>query len=133
ELATCVKYRLNIKIIVIKNDSLGQIKWEQMVFLGNPEYACDLQPIDFTAVAKGFGAEGVRIDRPDHCADQLAHALALAGPVVIEAIVDPHEPPMPPKASLAQAAKLTEALLRGSPDAVTIARRIGKDVVREIV
>ena len=39
ELATCVKYGLNVKIIVIKNNTLGQIKWEQMVFLGNPEYA----------------------------------------------------------------------------------------------
>ena len=47
ELATCVKYKLPVRIVVIKNNSLGQIKWEQMVFLGNPEYVCDLQPIDF--------------------------------------------------------------------------------------
>jgi len=42
ELATCVKYGLDVKVVVIKNNSLGQIKWEQMVFLGNPEYVCDL-------------------------------------------------------------------------------------------
>ena len=47
ELSTCVKYRLPVKIVVSKNDTLGQIKWEQMVMLGNPEYGCDLQPIDF--------------------------------------------------------------------------------------
>jgi pyruvate dehydrogenase (quinone)/pyruvate oxidase len=46
EFATAVKYRLPIKIVVIKNNTLGQIKWEQMVFLGNPEYGCDLNPID---------------------------------------------------------------------------------------
>jgi thiamine pyrophosphate-dependent acetolactate synthase large subunit-like protein len=28
------------------------IKWEQMVFLGNPEYGCELQPIDFAAFAR---------------------------------------------------------------------------------
>jgi pyruvate dehydrogenase (quinone) len=39
EFATAVKYRLPVKVIVVKNDTLGQIKWEQMVFLGNPEYA----------------------------------------------------------------------------------------------
>ncbi len=50
ELATCVKYKLPVRIVVIKNNSLGQIKWEQMVFLGNPEYVCDLQPIDFAGV-----------------------------------------------------------------------------------
>src|SRR6185437_12654214 len=50
ELATCAKYNLNVTVVVIKNDELGQIKWEQMVFLGNPEYVCDLQPVDFAAV-----------------------------------------------------------------------------------
>ena len=60
ELATCVKYRLDVKIIVIKNNTLGQIKWEQMVFLGNPEYVCDLQPIDFAAVARGLRRDGVQ-------------------------------------------------------------------------
>jgi pyruvate dehydrogenase (quinone) len=49
KLATCVKYRLPVKVVVVKNNTLGQIKWEQMVFLGNPEYGCDLQPIDFAA------------------------------------------------------------------------------------
>ena len=42
ELATCVKYQLNVKVIVVKNNMLGQIKWEQMAFLGNPEFACDI-------------------------------------------------------------------------------------------
>ena len=37
ELATAVKYGLDVKIVVIKNNTLGQIKWEQMVFLVNPE------------------------------------------------------------------------------------------------
>ncbi len=39
ELATAVKYKSPIVIVIIKNDTLGQIKWEQMVFLGNPELA----------------------------------------------------------------------------------------------
>src|SRR4030095_14677080 len=41
ELATCVKYQLPIKVEIVKNNTLGQIKWEQMVFLGNPEYGCE--------------------------------------------------------------------------------------------
>src|SRR5438093_4857996 len=44
EFSTAVKYKLPIKVIINKNNSLGQIKWEQMVFLGNPEYGCDLEP-----------------------------------------------------------------------------------------
>ncbi len=62
EMATCVRYKLPLKVFVIKNNSLGQIKWEQMVFLGNPEYECDLQPIDFAAVARGFGWQSFTIN-----------------------------------------------------------------------
>lgn len=133
ELATCVKYRANVKIVVIRNDSLGQIKWEQMVFLGNPEYACELQPIDFVTVARGFGIDALRIEDPARCGEQLREAFAKPGPVVVEAVVDTHEPPMPPKATLRQGMKLAKALARGTPDGGRIARRIGADVVRELV
>lgn len=52
EIITAVAYKLPIKIVIIKNNSLGQIKWEQMVFQGNPEDQCDLLPIDFVALAQ---------------------------------------------------------------------------------
>ena len=133
ELATCVKYRLDVKIIVVKNDTLGQIKWEQMVFLGNPEYVCDLQPIDFAAVARGFGLTAFTIERPEECAEVLSEALSTPGPVLIEALVDPHEPPMPPKATLTQAALMAEALARGTPNRRKIALTLASDMVRQVV
>ena len=55
EMATLVKYKLPVKVIIIKNNSLGQIKWEQMVLDGNPEFGVDLQPIDFAKYARGRG------------------------------------------------------------------------------
>jgi pyruvate dehydrogenase (quinone)/pyruvate oxidase len=55
ELATCVKYNLPVKVIVIKNNTLGQIKWEQMVFLAI-QYGYDLQPIDYAMFARACGA-----------------------------------------------------------------------------
>jgi pyruvate dehydrogenase (quinone)/pyruvate oxidase len=133
ELATCVKYGLDVKIIVIKNNALGQIKWEQMVFLGNPEYVCDLQPIDFAAVARGFGAAGFTVDDPKQCGDVLRQALNTRGPAVVEAVVDPHEPPMPPKATFEQMKHLAESLARGTPARSDIMRTIASDIVREIV
>jgi pyruvate dehydrogenase (quinone) len=133
ELATCVKYNLNVKIVVIKNDVLGQIKWEQMVFLGNPEYVCELQPIDFAAVAKGFGVAAYACDDPARIADTLREALAAPGPALIEATVDPNEPPMPPKASLKQVSNLARALAEGSPNRGKIALTIGSNLVRELV
>ncbi|HEX3885531.1 MAG TPA: thiamine pyrophosphate-dependent enzyme [Stellaceae bacterium] len=133
ELATCVKYKLDIKVIVIKNNTLGQIKWEQMVFLGNPEFGCDLQPIDFVGVARACGAQGYSIEDPAECAATLKQALATPGPVLIEAVVDPNEPPMPPKATLRQVTHLAESLARGTPDRGRIARTIAGDVIRELV
>src|SRR5438552_14157561 len=102
EFATCVKYELPVKVVIVKNNTLGQIKWEQMVFLGNPEYGCELQPIDFAAFARACGGHGFTVEEPARCGDVLSEALALPGPVVVEAVVDPFEPPMPARVSLAQ-------------------------------
>ena len=133
ELATCVKYDLDVKIVVIKNNVLGQIKWEQMVFLGNPEYVCELQPIDFAAVAKGFGLQSFTIDDPKRCGDTLREALGRKGPVLIEAVVDPNEPPMPPKITMKDAKNFAEALVRGTPARGKIALTVASDKVRELI
>ena len=133
ELATCVKYGLDVKVVVIKNNALGQIKWEQMVFLGNPEYVCDLQPIDFAAVARGFGVTAFSVDDPKQCAEVLRQAFNKHGPALVEAVVDPHEPPMPPKATVKQIAHLAESLARGTPARGKIGLTIASDIVREIV
>jgi pyruvate dehydrogenase (quinone)/pyruvate oxidase len=133
EFATAVKYQLPIKVFIFKNNSLGMIKWEQMVFLGNPEYGCDLQPIDFAAFARACGAEGFTIEHPEDCEEIVARALATPGPVIVEALVNPHEPPMPPKISAKQAIHFAEALARGTPERMKIAATVITDKVRELV
>ena len=133
EFVTAVKYRLPIKVVIIKNNALGQIRWEQMVFLGNPEYGCELHPIDFAAFAKACGGAGFTIEDPADCGPILDRALSTPGPVVIEAIVDPNEPPMPAKIKPEQALHFAEAMARGEPDRARIISSILKDKVREIV
>jgi pyruvate dehydrogenase (quinone) len=133
DFVTLRKYNLNAKIIVIKNNALGQIKWEQMVFLGNPEFGCELEPIDFNRVAEGCGINTVRIDDPARCGEQLREALATPGPCLIEAVVDPYEPPMPPKIEVKQALHMAEALAKGTPHAMKTALTLASDTVRELV
>ena len=133
EFSTCVKYRLPVKVVVVKNNTLGQIKWEQLVFLGNPEYGCDLEPIDFAAFARACGGTGFTIDDPATCGEVLDQALAVAGPVIIEAVVDPFEPPMPAKVTASQAAKLAQGLARGEPDRERIAMTILSNKLRELI
>jgi len=132
EMATAKKYNLPIKIIIVKNNELGMIKWEQMVSLGNPEYVCDLQPIDFVKFAEACGVKGYSVSDPKHCATILNEALALPGPAIVEAVVDPFEPIMPAKIEWDQAKNLTKALARGTKDAEKILKTIIKDKVREL-
>jgi pyruvate dehydrogenase (quinone)/pyruvate oxidase len=133
EFATAVKYRLPIKVVIIKNNTLGQIKWEQMVFLGNPEYGCDLHPIDFAAFARACGGTGFTVDDPADCGRVLDEALAAPGAALVEAVVDPYEPPMPAKVTLEQATKFAKSLARGEPDRSKIAWTVLSDKVRELI
>src|ERR1700704_1842865 len=80
ELATCAKYGLNVKVVVIKNNSLGQIKWEQIAFLGNPEFGCDLHPIDFAAVARACGVAGLCLERSRAMRRRPARSAGHTGP-----------------------------------------------------
>jgi pyruvate dehydrogenase (quinone)/pyruvate oxidase len=133
EFATCVKYELPVRIVVVKNNTLGQIKWEQMVFLGNPEYGCELHPIDFAAFARACGGSGFTLDDPEQCGAVLDRALSTPGPVLVEAVVDPFEPPMPPKITIEQARKFAESLARGEPNRGKIALTVLRDKVREVL
>jgi pyruvate dehydrogenase (quinone)/pyruvate oxidase len=132
ELATAVKYQLPIKVVVIKNNVLGMIKWEQMVFLGNPEYGVDLQPIDFVQFAEACGAAGFRCERPDQVRGALDAMLRVPGPALCEAVVDPFEPPMPPKVAARQALHMAEALARGEPNRGRIALTLFRDKVKDL-
>src|SRR5204862_4630854 len=92
DFVTAVKYKLPIKVVIIKNNTLGQIKWEQMVFLGNPEYGVDLQPIDFASFAHACGAIGFTTEDSGQCGQVLDEFLNAPGPAVLQAIVAPFAP-----------------------------------------
>jgi pyruvate dehydrogenase (quinone)/pyruvate oxidase len=133
DFATAVKYDLPIKVVVIKNNTLGQIKWEQMVFNGNPEYGVNLQPIDFALVAKACGGSGFTVEDPTKCDEVMREAFATRGPVLVEAIVDQFEPPWPPKIQRSQAQNFAKSLLRGQPNREKIALTAFRDKVRELI
>ncbi|MGH2443920.1 MAG: thiamine pyrophosphate-dependent enzyme, partial [Chloroflexota bacterium] len=133
EIATMVKYNLPVKVMIIKNNLLGEIKWEQLVMEGNPQYGVELQPIDFAAYARSCGASGYCIDDPAKAEEILREAFAQPGPVVIEAVVDANEPPWPGKSTTDQMKKFSEALIRGEKDRFGIIKDVLIDKVREVV
>jgi len=102
-----------------------------MVFLGNPEYGVNVAPFDFVKFAEACGAYGVRIEDPTACGEQLARAFDTDGPVIIECVVDPHEPPIPAKVKKQQVSSLFDALRRGTPNRNRIAMQMVKDMLDE--
>jgi pyruvate dehydrogenase (quinone)/pyruvate oxidase len=132
EFATAVKYRLPIKVVIIKNNTLGMIKWEQMVFLGNPEYGVSLEPIDFVRFAEACGGVGFRCERPEEARSALEAMLLADGPALCEAIVDPFEPPMPARVTAKQALHMAEALAKGEPNRGRIALTLFRDKVHDL-
>lgn len=126
EFATAVKYNLPIKVIIIKNNILGMIRWEQLAFLGNPEYAVEFSPIDFVKFAEACGGKGYSIKEPQEIRKVMHEAMAQNVPTIIEAYVDPFEPPMPPKVDIRLVSKMAESFAKGEP----YAKRIGLTIFR---
>jgi pyruvate dehydrogenase (quinone) len=133
EMATLVKYKLPVKVVVIKNNTLGQIKWEQMVMGGNPEFGVDLQPIDFAKYAEACGAAGYTLEDPGQAENVLREAFRQPGPALVQAVVDPNEPPMPGNATLKQAWHFAESLVRGEKYGWDIIKTVIADKVREVI
>jgi pyruvate dehydrogenase (quinone) len=130
ELATCARHGLPVKVIVINNRSLGQIRWEQMMFLGNPEFGCALAPVDFAQVARAMGVHGIRIDDPQACGAALDEALRHDGPALVDAVVDADEPMLPPKRRPDYVEKLEKALAAGTPGAERIRAALTQEPAR---
>lgn len=133
EMATLVKYKLPVKVVLFKNNSLGHIKWEQMALEGNPEFGCDLQPIDFAGIARSCGAAGYSVDDPAKLTEVLRDAFTYPGPALVEAVIDSNEPVMPGHISVAQALNFGKALVRGQRDGWAIFKNAVTATVREVV
>ena len=112
---------------------LGQVKWEQMVFLGNPEYGVDLHPIDFAEFAHACDGAGFTVEDPEHCGRAVEEFLNVPGPALLQAVVDPFEPPLPGKVAADQTIHFAESLARGEPNRKRIALTALSDRVRELV
>jgi pyruvate dehydrogenase (quinone) len=127
EFATAVQYRLPIKVIILKNNTLGMIRWEQMAFLGNPEYGVEFSPIDFAKFAESCGGKGYTIKDSGEVEQVMQAAMAeKTKPVLVEAYVDPFEPPMPPKIEPEFTKNIAESFAKGQP----YASRIGLTLFR---
>jgi pyruvate dehydrogenase (quinone) len=133
EFATAIQYKLPIKVVVLKNNAFGMVRWEQMVFLGNPEFGVEFTPIDFAKFAEACGGRGYSVTKYEKLQPVMHRAMLEKKPTIIDVTVDPLEPPMPPKVELEFVSKLAESFAKGQPHAVRIGLTVFRHQVREVL
>jgi pyruvate dehydrogenase (quinone)/pyruvate oxidase len=83
EFATAVQYNLPIKVIVIKNNILGMIRWEQMAFLENPEFGVEFSPIDWLKFAEACNSKRYAIKEPNEVRSKMNQAMKERKPTIV--------------------------------------------------
>ena len=124
ELITIAKYWKEWRdprfyVLVLNNRDLNQVTWELRAMAGSPNIPSTQTLPDFSYAhyAEQLGLNCIRIDTAAGVGAAWETALKSDRPVVVEAMVDPDVPPLPPHITLEQAKSFTSALLKGDPEA----------------
>lgn len=91
EMSTAVKNGLPVKVVLLRNDMLAEVVFEQKE-LGNPAYGCELGAIDYAQIATACGAEGLRCTSPAGLKPAIDALLRSPRTALLEIHVDPAEP-----------------------------------------
>jgi pyruvate dehydrogenase (quinone) len=117
ELITIAKYRERwsdprLIVLVLHNNDLNQVTWEQRALEGDPKYEASqvLPDFPYARYAELLGFKGIRVDAPDDVGPAWDEAFAADRPVVYEAITDPEVPPLPPHITFEQARRYMTAV-----------------------
>ena len=103
ELATAVEENVNVKVIVVDNQSLGLVRQQQDLFYGRRIFAADFRAtVDFVRMAEAFGMQACDLGTNPDPRAALALALGEPGPRLIHAPIDTQHkvyPMVPPGAA----------------------------------
>ncbi|MDN7597598.1 thiamine pyrophosphate-requiring protein [Burkholderia multivorans] len=101
--------------MVLNNEDLNQVTWEQRVMEGDPKFDASQQipNVPYSRFATLLGLKGIYVDDPAQLGAAWDEALASDRPVVLEVKSDPEVPPLPPHVTLQQAKHFAETLLKG--------------------
>ena len=92
ELSTAMRYGLNTVAVVFNNGAYGASRWDQQHQFNGRYIGTDLFNPDFVAMAKSFGAEGIKTDA-DNIEAGLKEAIALEKPTLLEVEIQNMMPP----------------------------------------
>ena len=121
--------------LVLNNRDLNQVTWEQRAMEGDPKFEASqtIPDFDYAGYARMLGFKGIRVDSPDAVGPAWDDAFASDRPVLLEAVVDPNVPPLPPHIEWNQAKKLMKSIMAGDPDAREVIRQGFKGKIEEFL
>ena len=135
ELITVAKYWRRWRnpvfvVLVLNNRDLNFVTWEQRIMQGDPKFPAsqDLPDFSYAAYAEMLGIKGLVVDKPDAVGSAWESALDSDRPVLVEAIVDPNVPMLPPHITFEQARHYLAAIMKGDPDAARILKSSLKEI-----
>ncbi len=122
-------------IFVLNNGDLNQVTWEMRAMGGFPklEETQDLPDFDYAQYARMLGLEGIKVEKEDQIADAWDRAWKADRPVVLEAVVDPDVPPIPPHVNPDEVTSLAKAILGHDPDTLGFAEKGAKEVAQDVI
>lgn len=137
ELITIAKYWREwadprLIIIVLNNRDLNMVTWEQRMQAGEPKFEAsqNIPDVPYAAFAELLGLQGIRVERPEDISSALDRSLAADRPTILDVLVDPNVPIVPPHVTMEQMSKYSKALLKGDPDGSGIIRQTIKEVMQ---
>jgi pyruvate dehydrogenase (quinone) len=116
--------------MVLHNNDLNQVTWEQRVMAGDPKFEGSQNVPDFAYAryAEMIGLTGIAVARSDGVGPAWDRALAADRPVVIDALCDPDVPPLPPHITFEQAKGYLSSIFKGDPNLMGMAKQSFKQV-----
>jgi pyruvate dehydrogenase (quinone) len=140
ELITIAKYweqwsDPRLIVLVLHNDDLNQVTWEQRALEGDPKYEASqvLPDFPYARYAELVGLHGIRVDRPDDVGGAWDEALSSDRPTLLEAVTDPEVPPLPPHITFEQARHYMKAIVGGDPGRAAMVKQSLRQKLEELV
>jgi pyruvate dehydrogenase (quinone) len=140
ELLTVEKYSQRwrdprLVFCVFNNRDLNLVTWEQRTLAGDPKYPASQQIPDFPAAryAELVGLHGIKVEDPAQIAGAWEEAFSSDRATVLEAVVDPEVPPLPPHVDVEQMKNLAAALVKGDPERSNVMERTLREKLLELL